>query len=66
MTTFDAPLLDQLARCYADAVVRRLLEGQEENPGEPVLSSTSVLLEQLAPDSTPGEFVDEVHPVNRR
>ena len=42
MTTFDPHLLDQLARCYADAVVRRLLEGREEAPDEPVVSAPSV------------------------
>lgn len=57
MTTFEPHLLDQLAQCYADAVVCRLLEGEEEDPGEPVLSSTSGSLEQPAPDLAPGNEV---------
>ncbi len=37
MTNPDAGLLDELARCYAAAVVRNLLEGQEECLGEQAL-----------------------------
>ena len=59
MTTFDPHLLDQLARCYAAAVVRRLLEGREEAPDEPVISAPSVALETPTPNLAHGEF-DEV------
>lgn len=56
MTNPDASLLDELARCYAAAVVRSLLEGQEEDPGEHLLSTTPVSPEKAAPESTPDEF----------
>ena len=60
MIQFDTKLLDELARCYAAVVVRRLLEGPEEDPGEHLLSAMSVAPEKPAPDSTPDEFDDEV------
>ena len=53
----DTGLLDELARCYVAAVVRSLLEGPEENPGERHLGATLVSPKEPAPDSTPDDEV---------
>lgn len=46
----DAGLLDELARCYAAAVVRSLLEGEEEDSGEHAEPTTKSLTSDLSPD----------------
>ena len=40
MIQFDTELLDELARCYAAAVVSSFLEGQEEDSGEQALPAS--------------------------
>ena len=55
MSSFDPRLLDGLAQCYADAVVRRLLEGPDHPSGKRALpASNQEMTDQEAPGTPTG------------
>ena len=56
----DAGLLDELARCYAAAVVRGSLEGQEGDPGGHLLGTNLASTKKGSPDLIPDEYEEGV------